>query len=73
MVTVTVLFGLVGSMSPALKALEFLSPYKYISVFSIVSGSGGLYFVGIVAGLLIALLCVVISCEKKKKIDFLLD
>ncbi|MBQ2604676.1 MAG: ABC transporter permease subunit [Acutalibacteraceae bacterium] len=73
MVTVTVLFGLVGSMSPALKALEFLSPYKYISVFSIVSGSGGLYFVGIVAGLLIALLCVVISCARYEKIDFLLD
>ena len=73
MVTVTVLFGLVGSMSPALKALEFLSPYKYISVFSIVAGSGGMYFVGIVAGLLISLLCVVVSCARYEKIDFLLD
>ncbi len=72
-VTVTVLFGLIGSLSPSLKVLKFLSPYTYISVYAIVSGGSRMFFIGIVAGILIALISLVISCARYEKIDFLLD
>lgn len=72
-VTVTVLFGLIGSMSPALKVLKFLSPYTYVSVYAIVSGGSRMFYVGIAAGILIALISLVVSCARYEKIDFLLD
>ncbi len=72
-VTTTVVFGLIGSMSPALKLLTFLSPYSYISVYSIVAGESRLFLIGIAAGILISLLSVAISCIRYEKIDFLLD
>ncbi len=72
-VTITVLFGLIGSLSPALKILTFLSPYTYVSVYAIVSGGSRMFFVGIAAGVLITLVSLVISCARYEKIDFLLD
>lgn len=72
-VTITIIFGLVGSLSPSLKALTFLSPYSYISVYAIVSGQSKMFFIGIVAAVLITLVCVAISCMRYEKIDFLLD
>ena len=72
-VTITIVFGLIGSMSPALKVLKFLSPYTYVSVFAIVSGGSRMFFVGIVAGVLVTIASVVLSCARYEKIDFLLD
>lgn len=73
MVTITVLFGLIGSLSPALNALTFLSPYKYISVYAIVSGGSSMFFIGIIAGVVISIVSVAVSCARYEKIDFLLD
>ena len=73
MVTITVLFGLVGSLSPALNALTFLSPYKYISIYSIVSGGSSMFFIGIIAGVVVSIISIVVSCVRYDKIDFLLD
>ena len=72
-VTITVLFGLVGSMSPALNALTFLSPYKYISVYSIVSGGSSMFFIGIIAGVVMSIISIMLSCARYNKIDFILD
>lgn len=72
-VTITVVFSLIGSLSPALKLLTFLSPYSYISVSSIIVGESRLYLIGIAAGILISLLSVAISCIRYEKIDLLLD
>lgn len=72
-VTVTILFGLIGSMSAALGALKVLSPYSYISVFGIISGESRMYVVGIAAGLLMTVISLVISCARYDKIDLILD
>ena len=72
-VTVTVLFGIIGSMSDSLKIFKFLSPYTYVSVYAIVSGGSRMFFVGIAAGILIMLVSVVLSCARYEKIDFILD
>ena len=72
-VAITVLFGLVGSMSPALNALTFLSPYKYISVYSIVSGGSSMFFIGIIAGVVMSIISIMLSCARYNKIDFILD
>ena len=73
MVTVTVLFGLIGSFAPSLKIIKILSPYTYISVYAILSGGSRMFFVGIVAGVLITIVSLVLSCARYEKIDFLLD
>lgn len=72
-VTVTVLFGIIGSLSTALSVLKILSPYTYISVFGIISGESRMYVVGIAAGLLITVVSLVISCARYTKIDLTLD
>ena len=72
-VTVTVLFGIIGSMSAALGALKIFSPYTYISVFGIISGESRMYIVGIAAGLLMSVISLVISCVRYDKIDLILD
>lgn len=72
-VTVTVIFGIIGSMAKSLKLMKALSPYSYVSVYSIVSGGESMFYLGIAAGLLIALISVVLSCVRYEKIDFLLD
>lgn len=72
-VTATLVFGLVGSLSSSLKVLTFLSPYTYVSVYSIVSGGSKVFFIGIVASVLIILVALAVSCIRYDKIDFLLD
>ncbi len=72
-VTITVLFGFVGSLSPSLNALTFFSPYKYISVYSIVSGGHSMFYIGIIAGVLMSIISVMLSCARYNKIDFLLN
>ncbi|MBQ3692697.1 MAG: ABC transporter permease subunit [Clostridia bacterium] len=72
-VTVTVLFGLIGSLARSLRLLKALSPYTYVSVYAIVSGSDRMFYVGIAAGLLITIISLVLSCIRYEKIDFLLD
>lgn len=72
-VAVTVLFGLVGSLATTLKPLTFLSPYKYISVYSIISGQEQMFFIGIVASILITIAALSVSCVRYDKKDFLLD
>ena len=72
-VTITVLFGFVGSLSPSLNTLTFFSPYKYISVYSIVSGGSSLFLIGIIAGVVMSIISIMISCARYNKIDFLLD
>ena len=72
-VAITVLFGFIGSLANALKALTFFSPYKYISVYSIISGQHQSFFVGIVAGILITIAALSVSCSRYDKKDFLLD
>lgn len=72
-VTVTVIFGLIGSMANSLSLLKALSPYTYVSVYAIVSGGNRMFYVGIAAGLLITIISVVLSCVRYEKIDFILD
>lgn len=72
-VTVTVMFGLIGSLAQSLKLLKALSPYTYVSVYAIVSGGERMFYIGIAAGLLITIISVVLSCIRYEKIDFLLD
>lgn len=72
-VTVTVLFGLIGSMSKSLSVLKLLSPYTYVSVFAIITGESRLYLVGIAAGVLITIVSLVISCVRYSSIDLILD
>lgn len=72
-VTLTVVLGLIGSISPALTPLKCLSPYTYIGVYSVISGASKLFFVGIVASIVIIIICLAISCIRYEKIDFLLD
>ena len=72
-VTLTIIFGIIGSMSKSLAVLKLLSPYSYVSMLGIVTGETGLYFVGIAAGLLITLLTLVISCMRYTRIDILID
>ncbi len=72
-VTVTVLFGIIGSMADTLGALKILSPYTYISVFGIISGESRMYVLGIAAGLLMAVVSLVISVVRYDRIDLILD
>ncbi len=72
-VTVTVLFGLLGSLSKALSVLKVLSPYTYISVFGIIAGESRMYLVGIAAGLLITVTSLVLSVARYNRIDLTLD
>ena len=72
-VTVTVIFGLLGSLSKALSVMKILSPYTFISVFGIISGESRMYIVGIAAGLLITVVSLVISCARYSRIDLILD
>ena len=71
-VTVTIMFGLIGSMANSLKILKALSPYSYVSVYSIVTGGESMFYLGIAAGLLISIVSLLISCARYEKIDFLL-
>ncbi len=72
-VTITVLFGFVGSLSPSLNVLTFFSPYKYISVYSIVSGGSSMFFIGIIAGIVMSIISIMLSCARYNKIDFILN
>ncbi len=72
-VTVTVLLGLIGSMSASLSVLKILSPYSYVSVFGIITGESRLYVVGIAAGVLMTVVSLVVSCVRYDKIDLILD
>ena len=72
-VTITVMFGLIGSLSSALGALKILSPYMYVSVFAIIAGESRLYLIGIAAGVLMTIASVVISCMRYNKIDLILN
>lgn len=72
-VTVTILFGLIGSMATTLSLLKILSPYTYISVFGIISGESRMYLIGIAAGLLMTVISLVLSCVRYDKIDLILD
>ena len=72
-VTVTILFGIIGSMAKSLSVLKILSPYTYISVFGILAGQSRMYLVGIAAGLLMTIISLVISCVRYDKIDLILD
>lgn len=72
-VSVTVLFGFIGSLSPFLKPLTFFSPYTYISVYSIISGGDNVFFFGIVASILLIVASLAIGSVRYDKKDFLLD
>lgn len=72
-VTVTIVCSIIGSLAPALKFFKCLSPYSYISVYSIVSGASSSFLLGIIASIVIIIVCLVISCMRFEKIDFLLD
>lgn len=72
-VTVTILFGIIGSLSSALSVMKILSPYTYVSVFAIISGESRLYIIGIAAGVLITAASLVISCMRYNRIDLIMD
>ena len=72
-VTITVMFGLLGSLSKSLGIMKILSPYMYVSVFAIIAGESRLYLIGISAGILMAIVSLVVSCVRYDKIDLILD
>ena len=72
-VTITILFGVLGSMAKTLAILKIFSPYSYISVFGIITGESRLYVVGIAAGLLMTVISLVLSCSRYNQIDLILD
>lgn len=71
-VTLTIFLGILGSLAKSLKLLKILSPYSYISVYNIVSGGEGMFYIGIAAGLLITVVSLVLSCVRYDKIDFII-
>ncbi len=72
-ITATLLFGLLGVLASSLSFFKYLSPYTYVSVYSIITGGGSSYFAGIVVGFVIIIAAVVVSCIRYEKIDFLLE
>lgn len=72
-IVVTLLFALLGVLASSLSFFKYLSPYTYISVYSVISGGGGSYFAGIVIGFIVIIATVAVSCIRYEKIDFLLE
>lgn len=72
-VTITILFGILGSMAKSLGLLKILSPYSYISIFGIITGESRLYVIGIAAGLLMTVVSLVLSCVRYDQIDLIMD
>lgn len=72
-VTMTIFFGLIGSITKSLSLMKILSPYSYVSVFAIISGESRLYVIGIAAGVLMTAASLVISCVRYNTIDLILD
>ncbi|MDE7389479.1 MAG: hypothetical protein K2M82_00845 [Lachnospiraceae bacterium] len=71
-VTATVVCAIVGAI-PSLGVFKILSPYAYLSVYSIVTGGGKMFFMGIVASFVLIIVSATLSCIRYEKIDFLLD
>ncbi len=72
-VTITILFGIIGSAAKTLSIMKIFSPYSYISIFGIITGESRLYVIGIAAGLLMTVVSLVISCMRYNKIDLIMD